>query len=279
MTLLDSCPGQLEPDHIDWFREHGYLAFRELLIQSEVDVACSALTELAAFADRIPGLLAETEPGHRPETREPESRLRKLMHWRGHHPALAALAAGHPRLQPCVESLLGSDVECFQDMALIKPPHIGSEKPWHQDAAYFDVVPLDAVIGVWIALDAATVDNGCMHVVPGVHRDGPRRHVLAPVLVPRSDDGALGSSEHKDCQIEGFAPDGAVPIPLPPGGVLFFSSLLPHQTPPNRSDQRRRALQLHFRLGNSCQVDRATYDGVFVDAEGRPASCAAASRG
>ena len=73
-----------------------------------------------------------------------------------------------------------------------------------------------------------------------------------------------------------FDPDGAVPVPLSPGGVLLFSSLLPHQTPPNRSAGRRRALQLHYRGRDSRRVDREAYDNAFADAEGRPASCAAA---
>ena len=56
-------------------------------------------------------------------------------------------------------------------MALLKPPR-GREKPWHQDHAYFNL-PLDTpIVGVWIALDEATPENGCMHVIPGSHREG-----------------------------------------------------------------------------------------------------------
>jgi len=61
-------------------------------------------------------------------------------------------------------------------MALIKPPLIGSEKPWHQDNAYFAVEDLDGVVGRWIALDDVTIENGCMHMLSGQHRHGPMRH-------------------------------------------------------------------------------------------------------
>ena len=56
-------------------------------------------------------------------------------------------------------------------MALLKPPGIGREKPWHQDHAYFNVAASQRIVGVWIALDAATPDNGCMYVLRGKHRD------------------------------------------------------------------------------------------------------------
>ncbi len=71
-------------------------------------------------------------------------------------------------------SLIGSNIKLLQSMALLKPPHTGS-KAWHQDNAYFRLQPPD-VVGVWVALDRATVANGCMHVVAGSHRDGIADH-------------------------------------------------------------------------------------------------------
>ena len=109
----------------------------------------------------------------------------------------------------------------------MKPPFHGAEKPWHQDTAYFDYTPLGGVIGVWIALDEATVENGCMQVIPGSHLDGPAKHYHV-----------------RDCQLEdgGVRVDRAVVVPLKPGGALFFSGLIHHGTPPNTSGDRRRAL-------------------------------------
>src|SRR4029453_617738 len=120
------------------------------------------------------------------------------------------------RLLAAVAQLLGSGARLIQDMALLKPPFRGSEKPWHQDTAYFDWTPLSGILGVWIALDEATVDNGCMQVIPGTHIEGPVAHYHV-----------------RDCQLD----DGRVAvqriatIPLQPGGVLFFSGLLHHGQP------------------------------------------------
>jgi phytanoyl-CoA hydroxylase len=130
-----------------------------------------------------------------------------------------------------LDQLIGPGHRMIQDMALIKPPFHGSEKPWHQDTAYFDWTPLGGVIGVWIALDEATVENGCMQVIPGSHLDGPVPHFHV-----------------RDCQVadDRVRVDRAHVVPLDPGGVLFFSGLIHHGTPPNLSGDRRRALQYHY---------------------------------
>jgi len=158
-------------------------------------------------------------------------------------------------------------------MALIKPPDGGSEKPWHQDKAYFDVA-LDApVVGVWIALDEATAENGCMHVVPGSHRGGPVVHF-----------------DRRDWQIcdTDVQVDEDVMVPLAPGGALLFDGLVHHGTPPNRSEARRRALQFHYTAADAEWVeggqDAFGSEGTdsSADGSGPPASrssgppCAAA---
>jgi phytanoyl-CoA hydroxylase len=146
----------------------------------------------------------------------------------------------------------------IQDMALLKPPHVGREKPWHQDTAYFAMEPLELILGTWTALDAATPANGCMHVVPASHKLGPKPHY-----------------HERDCQL----PDDVVEtqqsimVPLQPGGVLFFSGLLHHGTPPNRSATRRRALQFHYASVHCQKVAISQHAQHFHDAGGY-AACA-----
>jgi phytanoyl-CoA hydroxylase len=185
---------------------------------------------------------------------EPELRVRKLWRFAGVEPTLGA-AVSAPRMMAILDQLVGPGARLIQDMALMKPPHRGAEKPWHQDNAYFDWTPLDGVIGVWIALDPATVENGCMQIVPGSHRAGPAPH-----------------HHVRDCQLVDDASRAARAevVPLEPGGALFFSALLHHGTPPNRSADRRRALQFHYAAAR-CQ--RMTFrehmahfvlDGAYV---------------
>jgi phytanoyl-CoA hydroxylase len=116
--------------------------------------------------------------------------------------------------------------------------------------AYFLLDPPDGVLGTWIALDEATAENGCMHVIPGSHREGPRPHY-----------------HDRDCQLpdEDVRVDRDVMIPLAPGGVLFFHSLLHHGTPPNHSASRRRALQFHFASVHCRKMDAAGHAELFAD--------------
>lgn len=188
-----------------------------------------------------------------------ELQVRKLMWLEDEAEVFRTLLALESPLPQLAAQLLGDVPLLYQSMALIKPPKIGATKPWHQDNAYFSVTPLEAVVGVWIAIDEATVKNGCMHMLRGQHQAGPMMH------------------EHRrDCEIPVRQLDlGTLqPVPLKPGGALFFSGLIPHETPPNRSEHRRRALQFHFRGARSTLLPGPEYDQVFKDAGGRPASCA-----
>ena len=118
---------------------------------------------------------------------------------------------------------------------MIKPPRIGREKPWHQDMAYFNL-PLDTtVVGAWIALDEATVDNGCMMLIPGSHKHGAVIHF-------HRRDWQICDSEVMN--------DSAVAVPLEPGSCLLFHGLIHHGSPANRSDKRRRAVQFHYRAAS-----------------------------
>jgi ectoine hydroxylase-related dioxygenase (phytanoyl-CoA dioxygenase family) len=169
---------------------------------------------------------------------------------------LAGLAASD-RLVPPLDQLIGPGHRMIQDMALLKPPFRGSEKPWHQDTAYFDYTPLGGVIGVWIALDEATVENGCMQIVPTSHLAGPAQHYHV-----------------RDCQLRDGAvdPAQAVVVPLKPGGALFFSGLIHHGTPPNFSGDRRRALQFHYAAANCTRMGIREHAQLFDD-HGAYAGC------
>jgi phytanoyl-CoA hydroxylase len=192
-----------------------------------------------------------------------ELQVRKFMCFEHEAPVFEEVLGEASPMRRLVESLIQDTPVLYQSMALIKPPKIGSTKPWHQDNAYFSVEPLESICGVWIAIDEATVRNGCMHMLRGQHKLGAFRH------------------EHKrDCEINVRKLDISTltPVPLKPGGALFFSGMIPHETPPNRSDDRRRALQFHFRGSRSRILPGPEYDAVFQDKDGNPASCEAIRR-
>ncbi|MGW0228037.1 phytanoyl-CoA dioxygenase family protein [Actinopolymorpha singaporensis] len=235
-------------------RRDGFLPVSRALSPETVRDAVAGLEDLArpnspadvqyeAWAET---LLDTLTPGQRLDV------TRKFMSFTAHESRLTAIA-NDPGILEVVARLLGGAPRMFQDMALLKPPGGGREKPWHQDNAFFHLVPGTPIVGVWVALDAATEDNGCMRVIRGSHRDGPVRHVHL-----------------RDLQIcDGNVPiDRGVAVPLPPGGLMFFDGLLQHGTPSNDTTTRRRALQFHYTVDEVTSTSAEEYAAVFGMADG-----------
>ena len=229
-TLAD-----IGPAEVALYREHGYLVVRRAFDDVEVGSAIAGLVDL--IMGRCPEFKGITFEAAAREllpqfsVDERQDAVRKVWYFVEHEPRLQAISH-HAALARVVRLLLdGREPEMFQDMALVKPPRLGREKPWHQDHAYFDYPLGTPIVGVWIALDEATVENGCMQVLPGRHREGPIVHF-----------------KRRDWQIcdKVILGTRSVAAPLPPGGLLLFDGLLPHGTPHNTSAKRRRALQFHY---------------------------------
>lgn len=274
-TLADAAPDLYQParfaagvacfedlDTAAWeqFAEAGYLVVERAFDQETVAAALAGLDHLIdGGREDFHGLQFEAAAPSDIDRRPAAEKLRwirKLMTFVDYDPRLHAVAYD-PQLLGVLRRLMDDEPVLFQSMALLKPPGVGTEKPWHQDCAYFDVPPDCGVVGVWIALDPATVENGCMHVLPGTHRPGPVLHW-----------------QRRDWQIcdTDVARDGQVAVPLPPGGALLFSGLLHHGTPPNRSDKPRRALQYHYQPRRTQAISRADRLAIY-GSEGKDVEC------
>lgn len=222
------------PAEIAFYREHGYLSVRQAFSPNEVQEALDGIVSLLmGEKPDFKEVVFEASVRDNLDSLGPQERMdavRKLGNFEDHEPRLKALSQ-HPKLLGVIHQLLHDrNPEMFQDMALLKPPRIGREKPWHQDHAYFDY-PLDTpVVGVWIALDEANIENGCMQILPGRH--------TGPIIHFKRRDWQICDKEIMGTK--------SVAAPLPPGGALLFDGKLPHGTPHNTSANRRRALQFHY---------------------------------
>jgi ectoine hydroxylase-related dioxygenase (phytanoyl-CoA dioxygenase family) len=135
----------------------------------------------------------------------------------------------HPTLLGLCADLVGPDVNLYWDQAVYKKPTKPRRFPWHQDNGYSYVEP-QQYLTCWIALTDATVANGCPQVAPGLHRLGTIRHRYVDPL-------------GWECFAE--APE-AVAAPVGAGGVVVFSSLTPHLTGPNTTDDVRKAYIVQY---------------------------------
>jgi phytanoyl-CoA hydroxylase len=151
-------------------------------------------------------------------------------------PRGAAICAGLGLQQPLL----------WQSQVIFKPPGIGGEVRWHQDASFFDTTP-QTVTTFWVALEDATRDNGCLWVQPGGHR-GPLRERFVR-------DGDRLHMEALDATPWPTAADG-VPLEVPAGTLVVFHGLLPHGSAANRSPVSRMACTLHVTDGAAAYSPR-----------------------
>ena len=161
--------------------------------------------------------------------------------------------ARQEKLLELVRGLIGPRIKVFRDQALFKPPG-GQAKPPHQDQSYFLVEPADELVTAWIALDAATTENGCMCYVPGSHRHGvfpidkdPERPVHH---VPDTGDLAL--------------PD-PVRCPVAAGSVIFHHGCTLHFSDDNRTDTWRKAVIFHYATADACSANERLNQEVSLE--------------
>ncbi len=166
---------------------------------------------------------------------------------------LREFVTSSPLIDVCAD-LIGPDVRLYWDQAVYKKPDTPASFPWHQDNGYAFVEP-QQYLTCWIALSNATEENGCPWVVPGLHRAGTLRHHV-------SDTGLI-------C-FDGA--EGAVPAPVRAGGMVVFSSLTPHCTGPNRTEEVRKAYIVQYAPDGAAVLvgrSRGTAERVPANASGR----------
>lgn len=238
------------------YRQDGFLAVRDVYDSATIRSTVDGLAAVARMPDKVVVEYEKWAAAGEFDGERVLDGLRKLMTFVEYDERLLA-AARHPAVLDTVRALLGAEPALYQDMALLKPPGGGREKPWHQDHAYFDLALDEPVVGAWIALDDATARNGAMHVLPGSHRAGPVVHF-----------------RRRDLQIcdSWVAGELDTVVPLPPGGALYFDGFMHHGTPPNHTGARRRAIQFHFVRADARRIGASEHLATFGP-ESQGATC------
>ena len=141
-----------------------------------------------------------------------------------------------PKLEALVESLGYADPGLLQSMYIFKPPRIGGEVTCHQDSTFLYTEP-DSCIGFWFALEDATLENGCMHFIPGVHKAPLKQRNF------RQDNGKFVIEILDDTP---WPENGTAPAEASVGTLVIFKGRAPHMSGPNLSDKSRHAYTLHI---------------------------------
>ena len=229
--------------------EHGYFVVRGFADGATCTAMLDRAVELCranARGENLGVSLVDPERNSWPGAREPEDFVSKvfILHTDDAREPVFAPFTRDDRLGALLEGLLGPDVDCFLSQFIFKNPGARGQ-PWHQDSLYFPFEPdhetsehseRAIVVGVWLAVTAATPTNGPLSVMPGSHREPVHEHV--PDQRP---DANLGYTEIVDYEF-----DGAQQVLMEAGDLLVFDSHLMHCSTDNESDGVRAAMVYHF---------------------------------
>ena len=214
------------------YREKGFLVVKGLLSTKRVE---SISKELGLLAERVaeypPGsfVLEDNHEEIRKNSRNPLDWIRKID-----YPAMSRsrhlmdfFQDGSAEIVRVCAQLAGErELRLVFLSTFAKPPRAGSEIPWHQDQALWDLWMQNAVSG-WVALSRTTDANGALQVIPGSHARGMAPH------------GHYEGKIHESIRIADYPDARPEKLYMDPGDVVFFGGKTWHYSGPNRSDERR----------------------------------------
>jgi phytanoyl-CoA hydroxylase len=217
---------------------------------STLDAARSAQRWFLESADQVRCFLEAEALGDDGRLTLPKARAVNKIGHALHEldPAFRAFSRG-PDLHAVARAAGLEQPRVWQSMVIVKPPSIGGEVRWHQDATYLLTTPV-TVTTFWFALEDARLDNGCLWVQPGGHR-GPLRERFVRESTAPEDRVAL---ERLD-DLPWPRDDEAVPLECDQGTLVVFHGLLPHWSSANRSARSRLAYTLHATCATSAYAD------------------------
>ena len=232
-------PKRLSDNQVQFFIDHGYIAVPDLIESGEIEelredtvriarggYPCEAVqpTSENLSDDQI---LANILCIHQPHFISP------IMEKYVKHPELCGVLS---QITAAHIPFWDGSVKCMQSMLFVKPSGFQGQS-WHQDEIYIPTRDR-SLIGGWIAMDDATVENGCLWVIPGSHQMG--------YLYSQKPHGNPDEFDSADLESYGFDETLEVPIEVKTGTVVFFNGYLLHRSRKNRGQTYRRVLVNHY---------------------------------
>lgn len=245
-----------------FFEDYGYLKYEKSVLndqeledvrQRSKDIATGELTHVPSQFIQLEEVFRESAPdGHSDSKKDdgmmdggmmdggmmkdvyqpsPEKRdfdqVRKMTHL-SEFDELFDATVRKPEIVDVIEELMGPNIKLYAEQLMMKPRFNGTVTHWHQDSVAFPWFLPQVAVSCWVALDDATVENGCMTVIPGSHKWGPV------------------AKEYKDTFLNSGKFAEPVPVEIKAGECMFHHGLNWHRTGANSTPNRRRGLALHY---------------------------------
>jgi ectoine hydroxylase-related dioxygenase (phytanoyl-CoA dioxygenase family) len=218
----------------EFYHENGYLVVENALSADEVD---ELRRDTVRLCRNEAGVIHGAVPAPASDSDDEVLQRYLCIHFPHKLSDLMLKTLAHPSVVDVLTNVVSPNVKAMQSMLFIK----AAGKPgqaWHQDE---DFIPTRdrSLIGAWIAMDDATVDNGCLWIIPGSHKPG--------ILWPMEWHG----DRRFDCTHEStnfpYGRESGIPVEVPAGSVVYFNGYTLHRSLPNlRPDGYRRALVNHY---------------------------------
>lgn len=244
-ALLDrgTIRGLITPDHVAFFKEYGFLVHADAFSAAEVDELNHDTAKICrgGYGD-IKGAHEGITTANQTLSDDEVMKRYLCIHFPHKISPVMLKSITHPAFVNVLTNIIGPNVKCMQSMLFVK----AAGKPgqaWHQDEYYIPTRDR-SLTGGWIAQDDATVENGCLWVIPGSQKHG--------VLWPQHQH----NDRRFDCAGEAYqfpyTDADAVPVEVKRGSVVYFNGYLLHRSLPNRKTSGfRRALVHHFMSAES----------------------------
>lgn len=226
----------LTEEHLDQFQREGYVIIENFFPKEEIEEATRRIDDMVRLHEEKQrqdvsgdkGAGAGTGAGAGAGTGAGRANEIIFINYVVKKDAYFQTFCAQDKFVQLTTALLGPEVAVYFDSVAYKRPETPKEFPWHQDNGY-GLVLSEQYVTCWIALEDATVENGCVWVMPGSHRQGIVEHKPTPVGL--------------QCY---FGPDPGVPVTLNKGGMAVFSSLLFHRSGPNVSNATRKGYLVQY---------------------------------
>lgn len=242
----------IKPKDVQFYNENGYLLVKNVFNSEQVE-------EMRGALERI---IERAAKGNKDDNHAwqgdflPPEELKKLVlkgfHDVHYHDASFAKAVMHSNMVDVLKKLIGPNVLLHHTKMLVKPPENGAAFPMHQDYPYFPHIN-NTMLAASVHLDDADQENGCLHVIPGSHKQGPLQHRGSHYLNHKEYPVSMGT-----------------PCVAEAGDVLFFNYLTIHGSDRNLSQKNRRNVLFQYREASDFPATEEHFDwgmGLMISGE------------
>ena len=216
--------------------QRGFFRICGFATPATCEAMLARVTEIVRDRGLAAGLGARVTPENNKAGRavaNPEDAVSKVF--KLHRDTVFAEFAHSAEVVDPVSELITPDIDVFLSQFIFKTAGAWGQ-PWHQDSFYFPFEPARPVVGVWLAVTEATLENGCLQVLPGSHTEPVHTHVAD--RRPGANHGYVEIVDHDMSASE--------PVLLQPGDLLVFDSHLMHRSTDNESSGIRAAMVYHY---------------------------------